>query len=157
MHPILTQPGRLLQYVGAWSAFGLLLAAVLIVGNQVPIAWAIEFSVPLAVFLGFQALSCWYMMQVLPARETPWLQLISTWLGAGMVLIGIWLAIGYQWAQFLLPLSTDERLVNLPLQLLPLLIFAGTVALSITIVSHYLVAAFERSRLAGSTHCNPKY
>ncbi len=148
MHPILTQPVRLLQYVGAWAAFGLLLAALLIVGNQAPIAWALEFSVPLAVLLGFQGLSCWYMTRVLPARETPWPRLIGTWLGAGIVLIGIWVAIGYQWAIFLLPAAPEAMFANLPIQIAPLLIFAGTVALSITIVSHYLVAAFERSRLA---------
>lgn len=148
MHPILTQPGRLLQYISAWTAFGLLLAAVLIVGNQAPVAWSIEFSVPLAIILGFQALSCWYMIRVLPAHETPWTRLIGTWLAAGIVLIAIWLAIGYEWAQFLLPLTPDAQQINLPFQIAPLLIFAGTVALSITIVSHYLVAAFERSRLA---------
>src|SRR6187397_2635863 len=103
--------------MGAWTAFGLLLAAVLAVGNQAPIVWALEFSVPMAVVLGFLALSCWYMIRVLPARETPWPQLIGTWLAAGLVLIAIWLAIGYQWANFLLPVTPDALQANLPLQI----------------------------------------
>ncbi len=148
MHPILTQPGRLLQYIGVWAAFGLLLAGVLIVGDQAPIVWALEFAVPLAVLLGFQALSCWYMIQVLPARETPWPKLIGTWVGTGIVLLAIWLVIGIQWAQFLLPETPDARFANIQGRLAPFLIFVGAIALSLAILSHYLMAAFERSRLA---------
>lgn len=148
MHPILTQPWRLLQYVGAWTLFGVLLAAVLIVGNKLPIVWALEFSVPLAILLGFLALSCWYMTRVLPARETPWPRLISIWLGTGIVIIGTWLYLSLLWAQLLLPEEEEALFTDLPIQISPLLVFAGAVALSIAIVSHYLVAAFERSRQA---------
>jgi len=148
VHPILTQPARLLQYVALWAAFGLLLAGVLIVGDQAPIAWALEFALPLAVLLGFQALSCWYMIQVLPARETPWPRLIGTWIGTGVVLIAIWLAIGIQWAKYLAPEPSDERFVNVQARLAPFLIFAGAIALSVAILGHYLGAAFERSRFA---------
>jgi hypothetical protein len=144
LHPILTQPARLLQYLGLWLGFGLLLATVLTVGNRVPVLWALEFSLPVGVLLGFLALSCWYLIQVLPASETPWPRLIGTWLGTGVVLIGVWLGAAVQWAKMLLPLDAPQ-LAGIP-SLSTLLAFAGAIAWSATILSHYLVAAFERSR-----------
>jgi LytS/YehU family sensor histidine kinase len=87
------------------------------------------------------------MIQVLPAHETPWGKLIGTWVGAGIVLIAIWLAAGVQWARFLLP-SGNPQLADIPLRLAPLLIFVSAIALSVTILVHYLIAAFERSRTA---------
>jgi two-component system sensor histidine kinase AlgZ len=148
VHPILTQPTRLLAYVAVWSAFGLLIASVLIVGNQTPVLWAIQFAVPLAILLGFQALSSWYMVQALPASETPWPRLIGTWLGTGVVLIAVWLAAGLAWASFLMPNEPDAIFVDLPSRLAPLLVFAAAIGLSVAVLSHYLMAAFERSRLA---------
>lgn len=148
MHPILTQPGRLLLYICVWAAFGLLMAGVLIAGDRAPVIWSLQFAVPLAIVLGFQALSCWFLVQTLPARETPWPRLAGTWLGTGIVLIAIWLAIGLEWAQFLMPLEPDPRFNDMPSRLAPLLVFAGAIGLSVAVLGHYLVAAFERSRKA---------
>jgi len=147
VHPILTQPRRLALYVGVWAAFGLVLAGVLIVGSQAPIVWALQFAIPVAVLLGFQALSCWHLIQTLPARETPWSKLVGTWLGTGIVLIAVWLALALWWARFLLP-ADEAQYSDVPARMAPLLIFSGAIALSVAILSHYLVAAFERSRLA---------
>ena len=133
-------------YVAVWFAFGLLLAGVLVVGEKAPLYWSLEFSVPLALLLGFQALSCWYMMQSLPARETPWPRLIGTWFGAAVVVIAIWLGIGLWWASFTLPDEIDPTSADVPFRVAPLLVLLGLIAYSMAILSHYMVAAFEHSR-----------
>jgi hypothetical protein len=128
--------------------FGLLVAGVLVIGDRAPLNWALQFSVPLALLLGFQSLSCWYMMQSLPARETPWPKLIGTWLGAAVVVIAIWLGVGWWWATFTLPTAVDATYAEVPFRLAPLLVLLGLVAYSMAILSHYMVAAFEYSRNA---------
>jgi hypothetical protein len=135
-------------YIALWIGFGLLLAGVLIVGERAPFYWAVEFSIPLALLLGFQALSCWYMMQSLPARETPWPRLIGTWLTAGVVIVAIWLGIGLWWAGFILPHELEAQYGDIPFRAAPLLALSGLIALSMAVLSHYLVAAFEQSRQA---------
>jgi two-component system sensor histidine kinase AlgZ len=148
MHPILAQPVRLALYVAVWIGFGGLLAGVLIVGDREPVVWALQFSIPLALLLGFQALSCWYMIQALPAGETPWRRMAGTWLGAAVVLVAIWLAIGIWWANFLVPPELEAQFTDISFRVAPLLVLAGFIALSVTVLSHYLVAAFEHSRQA---------
>jgi len=148
MHPILARPARLALYIAVWLGFGALLTGVLVVGNRVPIAWALQFSMPMALLLGFQALSCWYMMQALPARETPWPRLIATWLTAAIVEVGIWLAIGIWWAGFTLPPELQQQYADAPERIAPLLALAGLIAFSMAVISHYMVAAFEHSRQA---------
>lgn len=144
MHPILTQPRLLLAYFGAWTAYGLVLAGVSTIVSNAMLAWSAIFWVPSAWLLGLMSLSCWYLIKVLPARETPWLKLIGTWLGTGIVLVAVWLTASIKWAQYLLP---SESEVTATAQA-PSWAMAGAIALAITILSHYLVAAFERSRLA---------
>jgi len=146
LHPILTQPRRLALYVCVWAAFGLLLSAMLVIGEQAPLMWSLEFAPPLGVLLGFQALSCWYLIQALPASETPWPKLVGTWIGTGIVLIAIWLAFALWWAQFLQTPNAQTQFDALSTRVTSLLLFSAAVALSLAILSHYLVVAFERSR-----------
>ena len=146
MHPILTRRSRLLLYLAVWLAFGLLLALVLIFGGQAPTKWSFQFVVPLAVLLGLQSLSFWYLVQSLPPGETPPLRLGVTWTGAGIISLLIWLAAAYAWAQTLLPdgLSYPREAWNL----VPLLVFAGAIGISLGVLGHYLAGAFQRSRSA---------
>src|ERR1044071_8367880 len=145
MHPILTRRSRLLLYLGVWVAFGVLLALVLIFGGAAPVDWSLMFAVPLAVLLGLQSLSFWYLVQSLPP-ETPTARLSVTWSGAGLVSLLIWLAIAYAWAQYLLP--EGESYPDEALNALPLLIFAGAIGISLGVLGHYLAGASQRSRSA---------
>ena len=145
MHPILTQPRLLLAYLGAWTAYGLLLAGVSAYDPEAPsLLWSIVFWVPSSWFMGLISLSCWYLIKVLPAHETPWVKLIGTWLGTGMVLIAVWVTVTVKWAEFLISAAEHTNDKTTPI----VWAMAGAIALAITILSHYLVAAFERSRLA---------
>jgi hypothetical protein len=146
MHPILTRRSRLLLYLGMWIAFGVLLAMVLIFSSAAPVYWSLEFAVPLAVLLGLQSLSFWYLVQSLPPGETSAVRLGITWSGAGIVSLLVWLGIAYAWSQYLLP--EGEIYPQEAINALPLMIFAGVIGISLGVLGHYLAGAFQRSSTA---------
>jgi hypothetical protein len=149
MHPILTRRTRLALYITVWIGFGMLLAAVITIGNEaVPFTWAAKYAVPLGILLGFQSLSSWYLVQTLPVSETPLAKLLGTWFGAGLVSLAIWVAVGLAWADYLVAPNAFADLGEMITRFAPLLVFAGTIGLLIAIFLHYLVAAFEHSRQA---------
>src|SRR5215831_14060156 len=149
MHPILAQPVRFALYVAVWIGFGLLLASVITIGNEASFLWAAEFAVPLGVVLGFESLSSWYLVKALPVPGTELTKLLSTWFGASVVLLAIWILVALFWADFLQPNDRPTGFFgNLPTRLAPLLVFGGAIGLLVAILGHYLVAAFEQSRQA---------
>lgn len=146
MHPILKRRSRLLLYLAVWIAFGLLLSEVLYFGGNAPAYWSFLFAVPLAVLLGLQSLSFWYLVQSMPPGETPVQRLAVTWLVAGVVSLIAWLGAAYAWSQFLLP--EGQSYPPEAMGALPLLIFAGAIGILIAVLGHYLAGAFQRSRTA---------
>jgi len=146
MHPILKRRGRMLLYLALWVAFGMLLSMVLHFGGRAPTGWSLQFAVPLSVLLGLQSLVFWYLAQALPPGETPVMRLAVTWLVAGLISLGVWLAAAYGWAQYLLAPGTSYP--DDVITAVPLLIFAGAIGILLAILGHYLGGAFERSRNA---------
>ena len=146
MHPILKRRSRLLLYLSVWIAFGLLLSEVLYFGGDAPAYWSFMFAVPLAVLLGLQSLSFWYLVQSMPPGETPVARLAATWLVAGVVSLIAWLVAAYAWSLFLLP--EGKTYPPEAMGALPLLIFAGAIGILIAVLGHYLAGAFQRSRTA---------
>jgi|ADGO01.1.fsa_nt_gi Putative regulator of cell autolysis len=145
MHPILTRRSRLLLYIAVWIVFGLLIAVVLIYGGRAEPKWALEFAVPIAVLLGMQSLSFWYLVQSMPPG-TPWPRMAMSWFGAGMIALLLWLALSYGWAIWLL--DPGEQYPESALGIIPLLVFAGAIGISLAVLGHYLAGAFQRSRAA---------
>ncbi len=76
MHPIFKHRGRLLLYLGVWVVFGLLLTVVFVFGGNAPVDWSLEFAVPVAVVLGLQSLSFWYVVQAMPPDDTPVVRMV---------------------------------------------------------------------------------
>jgi LytS/YehU family sensor histidine kinase len=146
MHPLLKSRSRLMGYVAVWAVFGVLLAVVLIYGGRAPTKWSLQFAVPLAVLLGMQSLSFWYLVQSMPPGETPVMRMAATWLGAGMVSLMIWLALAYGWALWLL--EPGEEYPAEAMGTIPLLVFAGAIGMSLAVLGNYLAGAFQRSRTA---------
>jgi LytS/YehU family sensor histidine kinase len=108
--------------------------------------WALEFAVPLAVLLGMQSLSFWYLVQSMPPGETAVMRMVATWLGAGIVSLMIWLALAYGWALWLL--EPGETYPAEAIGTVPLLVFAGAIGMSLAVLGNYLAGAFQRSRTA---------
>lgn len=146
MHPIFKSRSRLVLYLTVWIAFGLLLSEVIYFGGQAPAYWSFLFAVPLAVLLGLQSLSFWYLVQSMPPGETPVGRMALTWLVAGLVSLIAWLVAAYAWSQFLLP--EGQSYPPEAIGALPLLIFAGAIGILIAVLGHYLAGAFQRSRTA---------
>ena len=146
MHPILRRRSSLLLYLAVWIAFGLLLTVVFIFGGRAPPLWALYFSVPMAVLLGMQSLSYWYLVQSMPPGDTPVSRMVISWLAAGLASLAAWLVLGYLWAQYLL--DPGETYGDEAYGILGLMIFAGAIGISLAVLGHYLMGAFERSRNA---------
>lgn len=144
MHPIFTSRGRMLGYLAVWIAFGLQLGGVMHFGGGAETGWSLMFSVPVAVFLGLQSLSFWYLVQALTPDRTPALRMALLWLAAGIGSLVIWLAVSYGWAQVLLP--TGVSYPESAMAAIPVMIFAGGVAIVLAVLGHYLLWAFQRSR-----------
>lgn len=146
MHPIFKHRGRLLLYLAVWVVFGLLLTVVFVFGGGAPLDWSLEFAVPVAVVLGLQSLSFWYVVQAMPPDDTPVARMAIIWSIAGVVSLLVWIAISYAWAMWLLP--EGEKYGASAAGMLPLLIFAGAIGISLAVLGHYLAGAFQRSRNA---------
>jgi two-component system sensor histidine kinase AlgZ len=144
MHPILIRRSRLLMYLAVWIVFGLLLTFVFVYGGRAPVRWAVIFALPLAVLLGLQSLSLWYVVQATPPSDTPVVRMAVTWLSAGFASLLLWLVAAYAWAVWLLP--PGETYGERAAGILTVLIFAGAIGISLAVLGHYLVGAFQRSR-----------
>lgn len=146
MHPIFKHRSRLLLYLAVWVVFGLLLTVVFVFGGGAPLDWSLEFAVPVAVVLGLQSLSFWYVVQAMPPDDTPVARMAIIWSIAGVVSLLVWIALAYAWAMWLLP--EGEKYGASAAGMLPLLIFAGAIGISLAVLGHYLAGAFQRSRNA---------
>ena len=146
MHPIFVHRGRLSLYLAVWVVFGLLLAVVFVFGGKAPVAWSLEFAVPIAIALGLQSLSFWYVVQAMPPGDTPVARMAVIWTIAGLVSLVVWIVLAYGWAKWLLP--EGQQYSDAAEGMLPLLIFAGAIGISLAVLGHYLAGAFQRSRNA---------
>jgi sensor histidine kinase YesM len=146
MHPIFEHRGRLSLYLAVWVVFGLLLAVVFVFGGKAPVAWSLEFAVPIAIALGLQSLSFWYVVQAMPPGDTPVARMATIWTIAGLVSLLVWIGLAYGWAKWLLP--EEQQYSDAAVGMLPLLIFAGAIGISLAVLGHYLAGAFQRSRNA---------
>ena len=85
-----------------------------IFGGRAPPLWSLQFAVPMAMLLGMQSLSFWYLVQSMPPGETPIVRMAVMWVAAGLVSLVAGSAIGYVWAQCLLPDGADHPATRPP-------------------------------------------
>ena len=101
---------------------------------------------PLALLLGLQSLSFWYLVQAMPPGETSVLRMALTWLRLVSSHWRCGCSLPYAWARFCCP--RGGRYPEGPLEALPLLIFAGAIGILLAVLGHYLAGAFQRSLIA---------
>jgi len=148
LHPILADRRRLAVYLLFALLLGLLMAGVVVWGGGAPIVWSLEFALPLTILLASQSLASWYLVRALPTESTPWPRLAASWLGALVVSVALWTAIGLAWTAALLSVDgvSDARRAEILVKTLPILVLVGTAGVGAAVLGHYLFAAVERSR-----------
>jgi two-component system, LytTR family, sensor histidine kinase AlgZ len=147
MHPILAELSRLGAYLAAWGLLGLLLAALLVLAA--PFGWieATVFAVPLALLFGFIGLASFWMCQAAPLTSGV-IRAFGTQLLAGVVSGFMWLATGRGYALALDRAGVFPGLVAKQAEAAPLLLGLGVAFYLLAATLHYMIVAFERSRLA---------
>ena len=146
MHPILSRRAHLLGYLLLWVIFGAVVAGVITVTGEASLRWSGLFAVPLGVLMGLLCLPCWYLVRGLGPGEVPAWRLAGTWLGTGLVLLTLWLALATVWVRTLAAVRLNPTAD--PTTIMPLLVFAGSAGILIAVLGLYSVAAAERSREA---------
>lgn len=147
MHPIFGSRERLALYYAAWLALGMLLASQLASVTHASPLWALALALPMALMLGSEALSCWYLVRLLPAGQVQQGRLLATWLGTVIMYVAVWVGLALGWAAALNALAPAWRAPPAR-ELTLLLIFTGSIGLLISILAHYMAAAFDRTREA---------
>ncbi|MFN0158695.1 MAG: sensor histidine kinase [Bacteroidota bacterium] len=146
MHPILADAQNRLIYLVAWTIIGLLLAALLAIPGDLPLADAVVFSVPLALVYGFVCLSARYLCGAFPIERTHWLQLLTIHLIAAGLSSALWILFMTLWGNILAQVQMFSALAELPAVTIRIWFGSGMLLFLLAVAVHYLIAAFEASR-----------
>jgi hypothetical protein len=145
LHPVLSNPRRLLPFLGGWLVPCALLGAAAVLAE--PGAWrpALAVALPVGVLYGFACLSAWYPAQASPPG-TPLGRLLTIQLLAALFVTAIWIAVTRGWAGLVerrLPGALDafSRLV-------PLLAVAGLLLYLLAAAGSYLYLVRETAHRA---------
>lgn len=97
MHPLLTHWRRLGLYLGACLLAGLAVAALLAAQGCARPGWALVWALPLALLIGFAALSVYYLCRARPFGPGRWPAALASRAAAVLVLAGAALALAAAW------------------------------------------------------------
>jgi two-component system, LytTR family, sensor histidine kinase AlgZ len=97
VHPLLTHWRRLALYLGAALLAGLGLAAGLAAQGCAPLGWALVWTLPLALVMGFAALSVYYLCRAQPFGPGRWPAALASRAAAVLMLAGAALALAAAW------------------------------------------------------------
>ena len=148
MHPILENVQRFLVYLGAWSVLALLVGILASWGTGVSLAEATAFALPVLLVYAVMCLASLYLCRAFPLQSTRVAPLLLFHSFAAFLFACIWLLFAYGWAVLLsrvADLTGAESRFDL---LVPLLVGTGVLLFLLSVVLHYLIIAFEHSKLA---------
>jgi two-component system, LytTR family, sensor histidine kinase AlgZ len=147
MHPILAKRSLLGLYLAVWIPLGGALAVLLALSGERPWAEAAAVAVPLAVAYAFVCLSSWYLCRTVPLQGPTALRVLATLAAAATLSTSLWLLAGRAWSAFL-SASAFPGADAAFLRQTPLLFAVGTLLFLLAAALHYVLIAFEESRLA---------
>ena len=145
MHPLLTNRRRLLLYVAAWIPLTIGLGALLNLRTPREPGELALVLLPLVLLLAFDVLSAWWVCRGAPLGTTPLLRIVGTHTmgAAGAALL--WLVLGPAWVSVL---TRHRGIVPYVPSDWMLLGAAAAFLYFVSAIGHYLMLAFEQSRLA---------
>lgn len=151
MHPILAYRERLVLYIAAWLIISVLLAVVLSVSAAIPLRETVAFAMPMAVVYAFMSLSALYFCRAFPLNQTGLIKLSLVSLGAATLSASLWNLVAKAWSSLLAWAELGSALHLSYEASIPFLFGGGVLLFLLAIVAHYLLLAFEASRIAERT------
>ncbi|MFZ6645462.1 sensor histidine kinase [Undibacterium sp. TJN25] len=148
MHPILTNPRKLLWYLAAWMLTGLFIALLLVTADLAQWGSALLFALPVAFLYSFVASSAYYVCRSLPMANRRFLFALAAFGGSSLLAGFAWLAICQGWNQLAQGLSTDYAPVPVAQHVAVMLFAAGCGFYLLSILGHDVLIAFDNVRLA---------
>jgi two-component system sensor histidine kinase AlgZ len=149
MHPILAERHRLLAYLTSWVLVGLLLAALLVVTGAFSWAESLALVLPLSFVYAYAYLGAFWVCQATPLGKASLPRVAGTQLVAGAMSASLLLQVARGWAMLLDGTGLfPNGLTRHGLAAAPLAFGAGLVLYLLVAALHYLLVAFEDSRLA---------
>ena len=143
MHPLLSDPRKLLAYVLAWGVAGAGIAALLRLTDMAAWLPALAFALPVCLVYAFVALSSYYVCRSVPVGQRRWPGTIALFGGAALLSALAWLGLGEAW-------NATGRIVNdgAPLVALNpagwiLYFAAGFVLYLLSLLAHDALIAFQ--------------
>ncbi|MEW6363350.1 MAG: histidine kinase [Acidobacteriota bacterium] len=148
MHPIFSEPRRLISYLLAWLPAGLLLALPFARAEGGTPKEALLVALPLSALSAFICLAAWYPCKALPLRETSISRLVVAFAGAAAFSCVIWIFFGWQWVMRLSGLEGMEFAPSRFARQLPLLAATGLLLFLLSAAVHYVLIAVGESHRA---------
>jgi len=148
MHPILSQPRRLILYLLAWIPLGAIL--VYLLATQGGLLWprAVAMAAPLCLLYAFLCFSAWYSCRVTPLETSGFLRLLLTHLTAAVLMSLIWTVAAKGIAAALAGLRVFQGLNQQIVRDYPLLLVSGVLLYLLVVALHYVLLAAEASQEA---------
>jgi hypothetical protein len=155
MHPILGYRPRLFLYLGTWIFVGILLGLLFHLSDPRPWSWTALFLGPLTLLYAFVCLSAWWVCRSFPISKANPIRMVFVLAVTALTSAVMWVAIGGAWNQVTAALFADPfrtpggtgRIEAHPRDM-ALLLASGISLYCLSTVGHYLILAFEASRVA---------
>lgn len=148
MHPILSQPRRLLWYVLAWIIPGVFLAWTLFDAHSVAWNSALLFALPSAHLYGFMLTSSYYVCRSLPIRQRTALRVAAVFGSASLLSSLLWIMLCVIWSSVIDEAAGHNGNVLLDRPLTILLFVAAMLLYLVSLLAHDVFIAFENIRSA---------
>jgi two-component system, LytTR family, sensor histidine kinase AlgZ len=148
MHPILTNPRRLLFYFLGGSPFTAVIVYWLVHTGGLTIAAAVAVGVPLSLLYGSMCLMAWYPCHARPFGKFPFNQILLTHLVTALINSGIWVVIFRLTVYELSTLSIYAGLDSRISKDFPALFGAGVLSYLLAVASAYIALAIQASQEA---------
>ena len=147
MNPILSDRRKLALYLLAWLIIGILLAALLVLMEEIQWVPAFLLTLPMAVLYAFICLSSWYLCRTFPLQKTDLYKLSFIYLFSGSFESSLWVLLGQGWLWLIQQSLLFPALDNLAID--NRLFFGTGLALYLLVISLlYLIIALEETRKA---------
>lgn len=147
MHPILAHRTKLGLYLAAWLLLAVLLATVTALAGSFTWQEAFAVLVPMILVYAFVCLSTWYLCRVFTLERSNVVQLLGVYVLVAFFSAAFWLALGKAWVEVLVKLPRFVEINTHYARNLALLSGAAFLLFWLTAAVHYLLIAFENTRV----------